>query len=240
VRRSFSEQDAAASTAERAVQVRPRRSINKRLEVREVPLSEVRDLIERNHYTHSTPAASSRAFGVYLGCRLEGAAVFTPGARHAHRLFVAARPADVLTLSRLWLSDRLPRNAESRVLGVVVRMLRREGRHKVLVTFADPAVGHDGTIYRAAGFRYLGRTQAEASLLIHGRERHPRSVWDAFGSNDVGHLRRTGVEAGRVRTEPKHRYAVAIDPGWAWRLPKECQWVHGQSQGGVQREVQTA
>jgi len=188
------------------------------LEVRDVSLQTVRPLIERNHYTHSTPAAASRAFGVYLGRRLEGAAVLTPGARNAHRILVAAEPEDVITLSRLWLSDRLPKNAESRVLGVVIRTLRREGRHKALVTFADPAVGHDGTIYRAAGFRYLGRTEPESTLIIDGRERHPRSAWDDYGSNNIGHLRRTGVRVFRVRTEPKHRYVAVLDRAWGWRL----------------------
>src|SRR6266571_3086841 len=112
VRRSSRKQDAAPSSAEGAVRVRPRRSILKRLEVREVPLAEVRALIEREHYTRSAPAVASQSFGVFLGCKLEGAAILTPGARNAHRLLMAARPEDVVTLSRLWLSERLPRNAE--------------------------------------------------------------------------------------------------------------------------------
>jgi hypothetical protein len=211
------------------VQVRPRRSTVKSLEVREVPLPVVHDLIERHHYTHSTPAAASRSFGVYLRGKLEGAAILTPGARNAHRLLSAARRENVITLSRLWLSDRLPKNAESRVLGIIVRVLRQEGRYKALVTFADPEAGHDGTIYRAAGFRYLGTTQAEAVLVIDGRPVHRRSVASAYGSNHVGHLSRTGVPATRLRTEPKHRYAVAIDPAWAWRLPLECRTPVGQS-----------
>src|SRR5436853_65927 len=121
VRRSSRKQDAAPTSAERAVQVRPRRSILKRLEVREVPLAEVRALIEREHYSRSCPAVASHAFGVYLGRQLVGAVVVTNGSSRAHRLLGAAGPQHVVTLSRLWLSDRLPRNAESRVLGVIVR-----------------------------------------------------------------------------------------------------------------------
>ena len=224
VRRSSRKKDAAPTSAEGAVRVRPRRSTLKRIEVREVSLPDVRSLIEREHYTHSVPAAASHAFGIYLGTRLEGAAILTPGARNAHRLLQGGRPEDVITLSRLWLSDRLPRNSESRVIGVIVRALRDEGPARVLVTFADPAAGHDGTIYRAAGFRYLGRTEPEAAILVEGRATHPRSAFSAFGSNDIDHLRRTGVRAIRARTVPKHRYAVALDPAWAWRLPEACQW----------------
>ena len=205
------------------MQVRPRRStsIVKRIEVAEVSLTEVRGLIECNHYTRSCPAVALHAFGVYLADELHGAAVIGAGARYAHRVLSAGRPGDVVTLSRLWLSDLLPRNAESRVLGVIVRELRRTGRYRALVTFADPAAGHSGTIYRAAGFTDLGRTAAEPYILIDGRPTHPRSVSSAYGSNDVGHLRRTGVDARRVPTIPKHRYAVILDPSWGWRLTSE-------------------
>jgi hypothetical protein len=164
---------------------------------------------------------------VFLDGEVEGAALLTPGARNAHRLFAAARAEDVVTLSRLWLSDRLPRNAESRVLSIIIRILRRDGRHKILVTFADPAVAHAGGIYRAAGFVYLGVTQPETVLLIGGSARHPRSAFSALGSNDVGHLSRTGVAVVRARTEPKHRFAVAIDPTWRWRLPMGSRYPTG-------------
>src|SRR5438309_4507576 len=72
MRRSSRKQDAAPTSAERAVQVRPRRSKLRRLLVRQVSLPEVRGLIEREHYTHSTPAAASQAFAVLLDGRLEG------------------------------------------------------------------------------------------------------------------------------------------------------------------------
>jgi hypothetical protein len=218
VRRSSSGQDAAPSSAETAVRVRPRRSIVKSLDVRSVPLRAVRNLIEREHYTHSTPAAASRAFGVYLHGELHGAAVLFNGAARSSSVLFGAGPGDVVTLSRLWLSDDLPKNAESRVLGVIVRVLRRERRYKALVTFADPAVGHDGAIYRAAGFTYLGTTNAETSFLIDGKACHSRTVASSYGSSDVEHLRRTGIDARRVRALPKHRYVAVLDQSWRWRL----------------------
>src|SRR5438093_868437 len=107
-RRSSRKQDAAPTSAERAVQVRPRRSTVKSLEVREVPLPVVRDLIERNHYSRSCPAAALHAFGIYARRRLRGAAVVTIGALRSHSLLEAGRPGDVVTLSRLWLADSLP------------------------------------------------------------------------------------------------------------------------------------
>jgi len=192
----------------------------KSLVVREVPLRAIRGLIEREHYSRSCPPVASRAFGVFVRDRLEGAVVISNGSAHARALLLAGRPDDVATLSRLWLSDDLPKNAESRVLGIVVRTLRRERRYKALVTFADPEAGHDGGIYRAAGFTYLGTTNPDSVIVIDGKEHHPRTVSSALGSNGVAHLRRTGIDARRRQTAPKHRYAVALDRAWSWRFPR--------------------
>lgn len=165
------------------------------------------------------PAAARRCFGVYLGNELCGAVVFTSGARQAHRLLAAARPQEVVTLARLWLSDTLPRNSESRVLGVVLRELRRTTPWKLILSYADPEAGHVGTIYQATGWLYLGKTAGETYVrLADGCLHHPRSVYERYGSNRIGHLRATGVAARRDRVGAKFRYAYVLDPTWRWRL----------------------
>lgn len=218
-RESSKQQDTPDPTGETAVQSRPSRSIPKTLTVRPVPPVVVRPLIEHEHYLRSMPAAARRCFGVSLGDELVGAVVFTSGARHGHRLLAAASPQDVATLARLWLSDALPRNSESRVLGIVLRDLQRTTSWKLLLSYADPAAGHVGTIYQATGWLYLGETAGETYVrLDDGRLHHPRSVYERFGSNRVGHLRATGVAATREPVGGKHRYAYVLDPSWGWRL----------------------
>jgi hypothetical protein len=165
------------------------------------------------------PKAASLAFAVYREDRLLGGAVFSAGARQQHRVVAAGRPQDTLTLSRLWLSDELPKNSESRVLGVMLRQLRRQGLARCVATFADPAAGHSGTIYRAAGFHYLGQAPPGHYLdLGNGILSHPRSVHSRLGSSGVGHLRRTGVVASRVQVPGKHRFIYVVDPAWGWRV----------------------
>ncbi len=141
-------QDSAVPPAPMAVQVRPPRSIPKTLQVNPVPAALIRGLITQEHYLHSMPAAARLCFGVYQDDVLAGAVVFTAGARQGHKLLVAARPQEVATLARLWLSDALPKNAESRVIGVVLRHLRRHTDWKLLLSYADPSVGHVGISIR--------------------------------------------------------------------------------------------
>jgi len=145
--------------------------------------------------------------------------VFTSGARNGHRLLVGVNPNQVATLARLWLADDLPANSESRVLGIVLRDVRRTTDWKLILSYADPAAGHVGTIYQATGWLYLGETPGESYVrLADGRLHHPRTVYSTYGSNRISHLRATGVPASRVFVGGKHRYVFMLDPTWRWRL----------------------
>ncbi len=233
VRGSFNQQDAADSTAAMAVQARPPRSLLKSLVVRPVLPNVVRPLIAERHYLHSMPAAPRRCYGVYLGDDLHGAVVFTSGPRQGFLLLAAARPQEVSELARLWLSDALPPNSESRVLGIILRTLRQTTPWKLLLSYADPAAGHVGTIYQATGWVYLGQTEPNTYVrLADGEVHHPRSIYTRFGSNNVGHLRATGVSATRVPVAGKHRYAYFLDPSWRWRLRGHAQpYPHASCRG---------
>ncbi|MHB1325171.1 MAG: Mom family adenine methylcarbamoylation protein [Thermoleophilia bacterium] len=199
------------------------RSILHSLRVERVPAVAVRSLVIDCHYLHSMPGVVRCCYAVHLGSEMVGACIFTAGARHAHHLLAGARPADVATLARFWMADDLPPNNESRVLALILRELRRERNYKLLVSFADPAVGHVGTIYQAAGWLYLGTTEPERYFELDGVRIHPRSASDRFGSNSVAHLRRTGVAIVAHKSPPKHRYAYVLDPGWRWRLSRQPQ-----------------
>ena len=217
--RSSNGEDAAPSSAEMAVRPRPRCSIPpKGLDVRSVQPREIRGVIEQRHYLHAMPQAAIACYGVYAGSALLGAVVFTAGGRKSHLVVGGARPGDGITLARLWLDDALAKNSESRVIGVTLRQLRREGRWRFVLSYADPAAGHTGAIYRAAGWPYLGQSPDETYVGLPGGVYHPRSVYGRFGTTSIRHLRSTGIDARRVWVPGKHRYIAFLDPSWAWRL----------------------
>lgn len=200
------------------VRVPTDRSILHALTIERVPIQGVRELITERHYLHSMPGVVRACFRASLGDDAVGACVFTAGARHAHHLLAGARPADVATLARFWMADGLPQNNESRVLALILHQLRREAAFRLVVSFADPAAGHVGTIYQAAGFLYLGTTEPERYFELDGARIHPRTASERFGSNSVAHLRRTGLAIIAHVSPPKHRYAYVLDPSWRWRL----------------------
>jgi hypothetical protein len=65
-------------------------------------------------------------------------------------------------LARLWVDDAEPRNTETWFIARAVRLVRRLcPTIRFLVSYADPSVGHEGTVYRAAGWVYDGHTDSE-------------------------------------------------------------------------------
>jgi hypothetical protein len=100
------------------------RAALQQLQVKPVSVIIARRLIEREHYLHSLPGGTCLAFGVFLNSSLLGAMTFGVGPANAYSLVKDAKPDDCLTLTRFWLSDTLPSNSESRVLGIVRRNLK--------------------------------------------------------------------------------------------------------------------
>jgi hypothetical protein len=148
-----------------------------------------------------------------------GALTLGVGPLNAHSLVEGAAPDDCLVLTRLWLSDELPKNSESRFIGVVLRSLRKFTSLRFLVSYADPGQGHLGTIYQATGWVYTGLSEAMPLYdLGDGKARHSRSLSHAFGTHSLRHFQEHGVQVKLVRQQPKHRYVFFLKPDWQQRL----------------------
>jgi hypothetical protein len=189
------------------------------LQVQPIPTTVAREIIERHHYLHSLPGGTHLALGVFLDGQLLGTVTLGVGPANAHRLVQRARPDDCLTLTRLWLADELPRNAESKVLGIVLRELRRHTEVRFLLSYADPSKGHFGTIYQATNWLYTGLSEATPLYDIgDGVVRHSRSLSHAYGTHSVKHFVSHGVAVKLVPQTAKHRYIYFLNPTWRQRL----------------------
>ena len=105
------------------------------------------------------------------------------------------------------------------MIGLSLRALRRHTNVKFVLTYADPAQGHVGTVYKASNWLYAGMSQPTALLdLGDGVARHSRTVAHALGSHSADYLARHGVTVRKVPQVPKHRYLYFLDPAWRSRL----------------------
>ncbi|MFC2000145.1 DNA methyltransferase [Chloroflexota bacterium] len=189
------------------------------LQVKPIPVMVAKELLEREHYLHSLPGGTKLTFGIFCNQRLMGALALGAGPPLAYRLVNGATLDDCVALTRLWLSDELPRNSESRVLGIVLRALRRNTSLKFLISYADPSVGHLGTIYWASNWLYTGLSEAMPLYdLGDGIARHSRSVGHSYGSHSLKYLARNGAKVKLVPQAAKHRYIYFLDRSWQCHL----------------------
>jgi hypothetical protein len=186
--------------------------------VRPIPALTAKELLVRKHYLHSLPGGTKLAFGVFVGERLLGAATMGVGPFLGYSLVEGARPKDCITLTRLWLSDELPKNSESHVLGIIISGLRKNTGLKFVLSYTDPAAGHIGTIYQSTNWIYTGFSSATPLYEIDGTIHHSRSFAASFGTHSIRYFAAQGIEIKTVPQSPKHRYLYFLDPTWRKRL----------------------
>jgi hypothetical protein len=130
-------------------------------DIRVAPISakDANALVKRVHYSGKVVQNSQLHLGVFLGDRLEGAMQFGPSLdkRKIQGLVQGTDWNNFIELNRMAFSDALPRNSESRALGVAFRMIKKHYPHiEWVISFSDGTQCGDGTIYRASGFVLTG------------------------------------------------------------------------------------
>ena len=123
------------------------------------------------HYLKDTGFLHQYSFGAYYDGVIWGAITFHPPSapETVMGLFNSTSQSSIYEIGRLAMDDRCPRNSESRFIAVAMRLLRKAVPVKAIITYADSAVGHTGTIYRASGFTYLGLTDPKDDFWIDGK-----------------------------------------------------------------------
>ena len=189
------------------------------LNIRPIPFVAAKQLLLKHHYLHSLPGGTKLGLGVFLNESLLGVITFGAGPALTYSLVKDAAPEDCLVLSRLWLSDLLPKNSESHVIAIALRHLKKYTRIRFVVSYADPSAGHVGTIYQASNWLYIGQSEAMPLFDIgDGKARHSRSLSHAFGSHSVKYLKSQGINVKLVDQAAKHRYIYFLDPKWRTKL----------------------
>lgn len=123
--------------------------------VKPISAKAANEVVKSVHYSGKIVPNSTLHFGVFLGARLEGVISFGPSMDKRKSLaFVEGTQWNgFLELNRMAFSEALPKNSESRALGVALRLIRKHYPHiEWVVSYADGSQCGDGTIYRASGF----------------------------------------------------------------------------------------
>ena len=186
--------------------------------VKLVDRSEIKDFIEKWHYSKSINGVkSSYCFGLYDKDKLIGAMLFGRlGMANAWKKY-ATSIDDVVELRRLCCIDDTPKNTESYFIGQCLRHLRKKTQVKCIVSYADSNQGHAGTIYKATNFDYLGMTSPGRVIIriSDGKQYHDKTIRTKYKGELKPYAKRLkeDLENGRAyykKTLGKHIYFMKL------------------------------
>jgi hypothetical protein len=161
------------------------------------------DQMIKAHYIGRWPGVNVLILGLFRGSDTPlGVIVFSLPPRETAKRYGGI----TWELSRLWLFDGVPKNAETFLFGRAVRYIKQHRPEvEALVSYADPSAGHAGTIYKAANWTADGRTD--------GERKTPRFDY-ADAATGKRYSRRghvpEGVEIKRVPRVSKHRFVYRL------------------------------
>ena len=83
---------------------------------------------------------------------------------------------DLIELRRLCCIDDTPKNTESYFIGKTLKWLSKNTNLKVVVSYADTMQNHNGTIYKASNFKYVGMTPNGRIIYWNGKTFHDKTI----------------------------------------------------------------
>lgn len=178
-------------------------------------------IVKACHYSGKVVQNSQLHFGVFLNGRCGGAMQFGPSfdKRKIQGLVEGTGWNGFIELNRMAFADWLPRNSESRAIGVAMRMIRKSYPHiEWIVSFSDATQCGDGTIYRASGFVLTGIT-ANSSILELPDGQKVASMTYTKGTHILKQNGRAGIPEGAKRLPGfQLRYIYFLNPAARSRL----------------------
>lgn len=181
-------------------------------------LKDIKKFVEDNHYSHNVNGVKiSQCFKVMFNNELIGGVIFGQLSTTAWKRFSDSE-SKVLELRRLVLIDEAGKNSESRVVGFCLRWIKQNMKNvEVVVSYADPMYGHDGTIYKASNFKYLGVGNKDKGFLDPetGKVYHSRALRTKYKGDYkpfVKKLRKKFVNGllTEIILKPKHCYIFPL------------------------------
>lgn len=194
----------------------------KEIIVKIIPAKIANEFIKAHHYSRKVAATSKVHFGAFLDGNLHGVMSFGSSmAKHKSIKYVHDTGwNEFIELNRMAFDDYLPRNSESRCIGIAIRMIKKNAPHiKWIVSFADGTQCGDGTIYRASGF-VLTAISKNKSIYVNDRG---ETACDLSYNTARNAIKNKGSANGsRILKEKGFNRAVGFQLRYIYLIDKSC------------------
>jgi hypothetical protein len=177
-------------------------------EVHRIAYKDAMAMVVEHHYLHRK-APASFCFGLFdESSQLLGTVVYGKPASPSLCKGIAGadESSRVIELTRLWIADITPKNAESFLIGNSLKMLPTQ--YDIVVSFAEIGAGHLGTVYQATNWIYTGKSDRHVEWKLDGQgNKHSRHLFDEHGGIN-GAKEFYGDRLKRLERPRKHRYVM--------------------------------
>lgn len=185
------------------------------------PLLAVQEMVRDFHYSQGGSNTAVYVHGLWRKSdrTLVGAAWWLPPTRVACESVNRAEWQKVLSLTRLVILPGTPLNACSFLVSRSLRMIWKEDRFWSIVSYADESQGHEGRVYRACNFYYIGRTGPYSKFVdANGRQvaakatkNRRRSEMEALGYRKAGSFYKHKYVLHSPKHEQPEEFKVWLD-----------------------------
>lgn len=164
----------------------------------------VRYALLKLHYA-KTMCSYQVAYSVFNENIFCGVIVFGIGANPNYATSLKCNRGEYLELVRVALNGK--QTFTSQCLAIAIRLLKKENPQlKILVSYADSAQDHIGTIYQATNWIYLGNdTCKTANFLYNGKLLHRKTLTSKYNLQAIQSV------AKEIPASKKHKYVYCYD-----------------------------
>jgi len=166
---------------------------------------------ENWHYSKTIPVSPIVKFGVWENKKFIGVVLFSRGASPDLLKPYGLTQFEGCELSRIALTDHI--TPVSRIIKIVINLLKKTNKIRLIVSFADCSKGHHGGVYQAGGWIFAGTTAASIEYWKLGKRWHPRQLSESGHTVQFGVKRKVPKpsECTKIKVPGKYRYLMPLD-----------------------------
>lgn len=164
--------------------------------------------VEHWHYSKTMPVGKMVKVGVWENGNFIGVVIFARGNSPTLGQSYGLKQEQVCELVRVALT--IHKTEVSKIVTIAIKKLKANNPDlRLIVSFADPAENHNGSIYQAMNWVYNGQSEPSWQWLHNGRWKHNREITSgAFGK---GGAIKNYKELPKRQTLGKFRYLMPLD-----------------------------
>lgn len=164
---------------------------------------------EKWHYSRSLPAGKTVKIGVWEDNKYIGCIIYGQGANHNIGKPFGLKQTEVAELVRVALNKH--KSFVSKIISISLRILKKACPGLLLiVSYADEEQGHNGSIYQAGNWIFIGTIEGCKQWFLNGQKIHPKTIAGRFGTNDCEKIKKAGFDIRFKFVKGKNKYIMPL------------------------------